>query len=77
MSCSSSAIAVTGPHSWITSNCIAYGPEVSNMWLAITFYMACLLIFIQGLACRPVQSPKCFFFNNFPEDSERFAKHSW
>ena len=61
MSCSSSAIAVTGPHIWITSNCIAYCPEVSNIWLPIPFYVACLLIFIQVLACHLVQSPK--FFN--------------
>jgi len=35
------------------------------MWLAVPFYVACLLIFIQILACRPAQSPtflsvKCF-----------------
>lgn len=31
------------------------------MWLAMSFYVTCLLIFIQILACRPAQSPK--FFN--------------
>jgi hypothetical protein len=31
------------------------------MWLAMPFYVACLLIFIQILACRPAQIPT--FFN--------------
>ena len=31
------------------------------MWLAIPFYVACLLIYIQILACHPAHSPK--FFN--------------
>jgi len=31
------------------------------MWLAISFYVACLLMFIQILVCCSAQSPK--FYN--------------
>jgi len=35
------------------------------MWLAVPFYVACLLIFIQILACHPAQSPKFFSVKHF------------